>query len=159
MEKLVKISLLILRVYLGWYFFYTGIFQVLTHEWTIQSNLMNTKNFAYFYQWLTSPAVLTILNFLNEWGLILLGFFLILGIFTRLTSLLGAVLMIFYFTLYYLPILQLNFMVDKPLVYALVLILFAGMQAGRYYGLDGIIYKNPICQKYNLDEKLGKILG
>jgi len=91
-----------------------------------------------FYQWLLSPGILPAVNFINEWGLTLLGVSLILGIFVRLSSVLGAVLML----LYYFPVLifpyagKHSYLVDEHIIYALVLLLLAAMRAGRIWGLD-----------------------
>jgi thiosulfate dehydrogenase [quinone] large subunit len=66
-------------------------------------------------------------NFVNEWGLTLLGISLILGIGVRFSSALGVVLML----LYYFPILKFpypnphSYLIDNPTIYGLVLVFFA----------------------------------
>lgn len=158
MEKSAKISLLILRLSLGWLYFYAGITKVLNPDWSAQGYLMSAKTFSSFYSFLAQPSILPVVNFLNEWGLTLLGLSLILGIFVRLSSVLGIVLML----LYYFPILQFpypnshSFIVDEHIIYALVLTFFACIRAGRFYGLDEYLSKHPLCQKY---PQLAKFLG
>ena len=138
LNKLPKLSLLLLRVALGWLFFYAGITKVLNPEWSAAGYLAGAKNFTGFYQWLASPAILPITNFLNEWGLTLLGVALILGVFVRISSLLGALMML----LYYLVILEFPhpnahaYIVDEHIIYIAILLFFAATQAGRFYGFD-----------------------
>lgn len=132
--------LLLLRVALGWLFFYAGITKVLNSEWSAAGYLAGAKNFIGFYAWLASESILPITNFLNEWGLTLIGVALILGAFVRLSSLLGATMMV----LYYLVILEYPYpnthayIVDEHIIYALVLLFFAATQAGRIWGIDSL---------------------
>ncbi len=158
MTLLQKISILLLRLGMGWLFFYAGIIKILNPQWTSGGYLKGAKTFTIFYHALLSPSILPIVDFINEWGLTLLGISLIFGIFVRLSSILGAALML----LYYFPILDFpypntySFIVDEHIVYALVLILFAALRAGRIYGLEEKCANLPICSKFpKLREWLG----
>ncbi|MDP3785346.1 MAG: DoxX family protein [bacterium] len=150
MTQFQKVSLFLLRISLGWMFFWAGITKVLDPAWSAEGYLNGAKMFIGFYQWLISPNILPIVNFVNEWGLTLLGISLILGIGVRLSSILGAALM----ALYYFPILdfpypnQHSFLVDEHIIYALVLLLFANLRAGRVLGLENWCSNLPICSKY-----------
>ena len=150
MTQLQKISLFVLRISMGWFAFYAGITKVLNPDWSAAGYLKGAKTFAGLYQWLASPEILPVINFINEWGLTLLGISLILGVGVRLASILGAVLML----LYYFPILdfpypgQHSFIVDEHIIYALVLLLFAIFRAGRIWGLGSSCLKLPICSKF-----------
>src|SRR3990167_4727620 len=121
MTKAQKIFLFLLRISLGWLFFYAGITKVLNPAWSAAGYLKGAKTFVGFYQWLLDPAILPWLNLVNEWGLTLLGVSLIFGVFVRLSSVLGAVLML----LYYFEILDFpypnahSFIVDEHIIYAL----------------------------------------
>lgn len=158
MTKFQKISLFILRVGTGWMMFYTGITKVLNPEWSSVGYLRGAKTFIGFYQWLTSAGTLPFIDFVNEWGLTLLGVSLILGIGVRLSSLLGALLML----LYYFPILDFpypnphSFLVDEHIIYALVLLVLAGFRAGRTMGLENWCSKLPICSRF---PALRRLLG
>lgn len=138
MTQLQKISLFLLRISMGWLIFYAGITKVLNPEWSAAGYLKGAKTFVGFYQWLTSPGILPIVNFLNEWGLTLIGISLILGIGVRLSSIFGAALML----LFYFPVLNFpypnphSFLVDEHIIYALVLLLLAGFRTGRIWGLE-----------------------
>ena len=149
LEKRQTQALALLRVVLGWFFFYAGITKVLNPDWTAQGYLAAAKTFSGFYSWLASPANIGWVNFLNEWGLTLIGVSLIFGIGVRLSSVLGVLIMI----LYWLPVLEFpyvehGFIVDDHLVFAAALLLLAALKAGRYYGLETWCSGLPICSKY-----------
>ena len=158
MTQIQKISLFFLRISLGWMFFYAGITKVLNPDWSAAGYLNSAKTFAGFYQWIASPSLLPLTNFVNEWGLTLLGISLVLGIGVRLSSILGAALML----LYYLPILDFpypnahSFLVDEHIIYATALFFLASLRAGRVWGLENWCSNLPICSKFpKLREWLG----
>jgi len=150
MERYQNITLFALRLSLGWLFFYAGITKVLNPNWTAEGYLRGAKTFFGFYQWLAGPDILPVVNFLNEWGLTLIGISLIVGIGVRLSSLLGALLML----LYYFPVLDFpypnphSYLVDEHIIYALVLLLLASFRAGRVWGLENWCSNLPICSKF-----------
>src|SRR3989344_8616964 len=116
-----RLSLFLLRISLGWLFFYAGITKVVNPEWSAAGYLQGAKTFTGLYQWLAQPGIIPVINFINEWGLLLLGVALILGIFVRLGAVLGVLLML----LYYFPVLDFPYigktayLVDEHIVYAL----------------------------------------
>lgn len=145
-----KLSLFLLRLATGWFMFYAGITKVLNPNWSAADYLGSAKNFTVFYQWLLRPDILPIINFINEWGLTLLGVSLILGVFVRLSSVLGAILMF----LYYLVILEFplippnSYIVDNHIIFIFVLLFFAASKAGRIWGLENWCGNLPICSKF-----------
>lgn len=149
-EKFSGISLLFLRLVMGWLMLYAGLTKVLNPYWSAKGYLMGAQTFSGFYQWLASPGILPVINFVNEWGLTLLGISLILGIFVRLSSILGAFLMM----LYYFPVLQFPyvgqhfFIVDEHIIYALVLLFFFAVGAGRQWSISNWCRKLPVCSRY-----------
>ncbi len=158
MTQYQKIILTLLRLSLGWMFFYSGITKILDPNWSAAGLLNAASTFPGFYHWLASPAMLQITNCINEWGQLLLGISLILGVFIRLSTVLGALLML----LYYLAILRFpypnshSFIVDEHIIYALALLLVAVFRAGRVWGLEQWCANLPICKKY---PKLRSMLG
>src|SRR3989344_8915902 len=124
MSKYQKISLFVLRLSVGWMFFYAGITKVVNPEWSAAGYLSGAKMFVGFYNWLLSPGILPTVNLVNEWGLTLLGISLILGIGVRLSSVLGALLMLlYYFVRLDFPYPDPNsFLVDYHIIFALVLL-------------------------------------
>lgn len=145
-----KFSLFLLRVSMGWLMFYAGITKVLNPEWSAVGYMQNAKTFTAFFQWFARPEILPITNFVNEWGLTLLGVSLLLGVFVRLSSLLGVLLML----LYYFPVLDFpypnpySYIVNEHIIYALVLLFFAVVRPGRVWGLENWCANLPICSRF-----------
>lgn len=141
MTKRQLISLFTLRITLGWLFFWAGITKVLNPDFSAAGYLEGAKTFSGFYHWLASPAMLPFTNFINEWGLTLLGLALILGVFTKWASRLGALLMI----LYYLPILDFpypnahSFIVDEHIIYAVGLMVLCAFEVGKNWSVMSLI--------------------
>jgi thiosulfate dehydrogenase [quinone] large subunit len=139
MTKFEKVSLTALRVTTGWMMFYAGITKLWDPAWSAEGYLKSAKTFPALFAWFASPSLLPYVNFVNEWGLTLLGVSLILGFGVRLSSALGAALM----ALYYFPILDgwypntHSFVVDEHLIYAAALLFLAAVRAGRVWGVDG----------------------
>lgn len=127
MSNFQKLSLLFLRLALGWLFFYAGITKVLDPNWSAASYLKAAKTFTPLYQWFSSPENINWVNFLNEWGLTLVGLSLIFGLFLRIGAASGILIML----LYYIPILNFpyvgkgttSFLVDQHFIFILVLLL------------------------------------
>jgi len=148
-SKCFKYTITALRIALGWLMLYAGLSKLTTSNWSAAGYLQGAKTFPAFYHYLTLPSILPIINLVNEWGLTLLGISLIFGVFVRLSSVLGAVLML----LYYFPVLSFPYigsnyyLVDDHIIYAIVLSLFAVIGAGRYFGIDAWIIKQPFCRK------------
>ena len=144
------ISLLVLRLSLGALFFYSGITKVLDPSWSAAFYLKGAKTFPAFYQWFLDPSILPTINLVNEWGMILIGVALILGIFVRVASLGGIMLMI----LYYFPILDgfypnaHSFIVDEHVVYACALFVLASFRAGRVFGQEKWCANLPLCPPF-----------
>lgn len=97
MEKMVKYFLTLLRIVLGWYFLFEGISKILVSGWTSKNYLLgSTWIFSDFFYWLaSSPTLVGIVDFLNIWGLILIGISLFVGLYVRWASLFAAILLFF----------------------------------------------------------------
>lgn len=131
------IILSLLRISLGWLFFYAGITKVLDPSWSASGFLNNAATFPEFYKWLGSPSILPAVNFLNEWGLTFLGISLVLGVGVRLSGFLGAILMaLYYFPGLKFPFLEHGFLVDDHIIYIFVLLFLATSRAGKCYSLE-----------------------
>lgn len=136
-----RVSLALLRISMGWLFFYAGFEKLMDPSWSAASYLAGAKTFSTFYQLLLRSDVLPLINLINEWGLFLLGVSLILGLFTRLSAALGIALML----LYYFPILNFpypnahSFLVDEHIIYIFILFVLCAFKAGRVWGFDARI--------------------
>ena len=138
-----KISLFLLRVSMGWLMFYAGITKILNPNWSSAGYLKTAATFSGLYQWFLRPEILPVIDFINGWGLTLLGVSLMLGLFVRLSAPLGALLMM----LYYFPVLKFpyiaphSFLVDEHIIYASALIFLSAVKSGEIWGLDKFLNK------------------
>lgn len=145
-----RYALFALRISLGWLFFYAGVTKVLNPDWSAAGYLQSAKTLTGLYHWFAQPGVLPIVNFINEWGALLIGVSLLLGIFVRLSTTAGALLML----LYYVPVLEFpyigqnSFLIDEHIIYAAALLLLGSLSAGRVWGLETWCSHLPICSKY-----------
>ena len=153
-----KWSLFLLRIALGWLFFYAGLVKVLNPEWSARGYLEGAQTFTGLYQWLAQPDVIALTNIFNEWGLVLLGVALLLGLYVRLAGFLGVLLML----LYYFPVLDFpripphSYLVDEHIVYGMALIVLAVFRAGRFWGLHRWASTWPVCRRFpKLMDRLG----
>jgi thiosulfate dehydrogenase [quinone] large subunit len=137
MSQFQKVSLFVLRATLGWVFFWAGITKVLTPGWSAAGYLNSAKTFPAVYHWFASPGLLGVTNIVSEWGMVLLGLSLILGVFIRWTAPFGIALMV----LYYFPILQFpypninSFLVDEHVIYIGSLLVLWSFHTDRFWSL------------------------
>ena len=140
MNIIKKIIYFFLRVSMGWLMFYAGITKILDGKWSSKGYIAQAKVLPELYNWFLSPNILPSIDFLNKWGLTLIGASLIIGFLVRFSSPFGALLMI----LYYLPILNFpyvgngktSYIIDQHIIFAFVFIVFIIIDAGKYWGLD-----------------------
>ncbi len=136
-NKQTKYALAALRIGMGWLFFYAGLSKILNPEWTSAGYLSGAKTFPGLFQWFSQAGNIGWVDFLNEWGLLLIGLSLILGLFVRYASYAGIALM----ALYWLPVLDFpkvdhGILVDDHIIYILAMIVFIKAKAGEHLGLD-----------------------
>ncbi len=145
------ISLLVLRVMIGWHFLYEGMVKLVDPDWSAVGYLLDSKWIfsGFFYALAANQGVLSVVDFLNVWGLILVGLGLILGCFSRVASLGGVLLLAFYY-LSHPPFLNLDYVlpaegsylvVDKTLVELVALWVTFLFPTGIQAGLDRYIFK------------------
>ena len=141
----------ILRVAIGWHFLYEGLIKLFADEWSAASFLNNTYGFlSGHYHWLAaSPLRMGAVDFLNVWGLILIGLALFLGLCTRWASVAGALLLTLYYFAY--PPFGISLLGDNGTVYiinplfieaAILVFFFCYKEKG--YGLDNLA---PLLKK------------
>lgn len=145
-------SLVTLRVLIGWYFLYEGLAKVFTPNWTSYGYLIDSKGiFAPVFNAIANNHnLLSIIDFINIWGLVVIGLLLILGLFEKL-GYIGAAALI---TLYYIahpPLLYADYLfptegsylwVDKNLIMLATIVTLFLFPTGRKIGLDKLIFKN-----------------
>jgi uncharacterized membrane protein YphA (DoxX/SURF4 family) len=146
LRKPVAAVLLCLRIVIGWQLLYEGLAKLLTPDWTAAPYLLLSRGFfPGFFHWLgSSPLMLGAVDFLNTWGLTLIGLALILGVVTRFASACGIALLALYYlaqpplirTNYWAPVEGHYMVVNKTLVELFVLVVFLFLPAGALWGLD-----------------------
>jgi uncharacterized membrane protein YphA (DoxX/SURF4 family) len=143
------IILVVLRILIGWHFLYEGISKMLIPDWTAAGYLENSRwIFSGFFHWLaSSPTTLIIVDYINIWGLTLIGLALIVGTLVRTAAIGGMALL----TLYYLanpPFVGVDFgipaeghylFVNKNLIEIAALLLIAVFPTGQIFGLDRLL--------------------
>jgi uncharacterized membrane protein YphA (DoxX/SURF4 family) len=126
-----KILITLLRMAIGWHFLYEGVVKLMAGNWSSYSYLINTSGFfSGFYHWLASaPGIVKGVDFLNVWGLILIGSVLFLGVVIRYAAIAGAFLLLLYYFAYPpFGMAMLNasagqfYIIDRNLIEALVLL-------------------------------------
>ena len=149
--KNVQIYLLVtLRVLIGWHFLYEGLVKLANPSWSSVLYLLDSEGFmAGFFQHLANnPDVISVLDFLNIWGLIAVGLGLVLGCFTRLAIIGGFLLLAMYY-LSHPPFIGLQYavptegnylVVDKNLIEMAALLVLFVFPTGRAIGLDRLIF-------------------
>lgn len=137
-------AVFLLRISLGALFFYAGISKVLNPDWSAAGYLNSAKTFPGLYHWFASVGNIGWVNFVNEWGLTLVGVALITGLLVRWASLGG----IFIMALYYIAILQFpyvganSFLVDDHIIFITIFLVLIASNAGTFWGLDSWLQKH-----------------
>ena len=133
----VKHVTLLLRLVMGWLFFYAGFSKIMNPDWTSAGYLSNAQTLPELFSWFADPSRIGIVDFLNQWGLLLIGVALILGWFVSLASFAGIILMI----LYWLPLLNFpyvgnGFIVDDHIIYIVIFMYLWISYSGSFVGID-----------------------
>jgi thiosulfate dehydrogenase [quinone] large subunit len=143
-------ALVILRVVIGWHFLYEGIVKVLNPYWSSAGFLLEAKGI--FKGLATSivanPGALSFVDFVNKWGLILIGLGLIAGCLTRVASISGMVILFLYYAFhpsfigytYTTPVEGSYLIVDKNLIELFGLFVLTLFPTGKIIGLDRLIF-------------------
>ena len=143
------IAITVMRVLVGWHFFYEGLSKLTAPSWSAAGFFKAAKGpIAGSLQAIAAqPDQLANANVATMWMLTLVGAFLILGLFTRLSSLLAlAFLLTVYFAappwigyFYAIPTEGSYLIVNKTLVEAAALVVIMLTGSGHFAGLDRII--------------------
>lgn len=136
------VVLFLLRLAMGWLFFYAGMEKIITPGWTAAGFLGGAKTFPAFYGWFASAGNIGWANFAVMWGELLIGLGLIFGTFTRLASYFGILLLLlFYFPGLDFPLVKSGFIINEQIIEALALAVLISSRAGTFLGLDAFINK------------------
>ena len=139
-------ALVVLRMLIGWHLLYEGLTKVFNPYWTSAGYLSESKWIfsGIFTSIVANPTMLKVVDFLNEWGLILIGLALIAGLLTRIATIAGIVLLCLYYVAnppflgyqYSMPTEGSYLIVNKTLIEAAALFVLAAFPTGQKIGLD-----------------------
>jgi thiosulfate dehydrogenase (quinone) large subunit len=145
------ILLVTLRVLLGWYFLYEGITKIANPDWSSLGYLMDSKGpfSAVFQSMASNIQVVAVVDWLNMWGLTLIGLGLMLGLLTQLSLIFGMLLLLMYYMshpalaslTYVMPQEGSYLIVNKTLIEIFALALLFVFPSGHVAGLDRFLSK------------------
>ncbi len=159
-SKLQLYSLFTLRVLIGWYFLYEGLAKVFTPNWSAYGYLIDSKGIfaSLFVSLAENPEMLSMANFINTWGLTLVGLSLVLGLFTNI-GYVGAIcfLLLYYlshppllFAEYILPAEGSYLWVDKNLILMVTMVVLLLFPTSKIIGFDRLIFRKNIVRSNKL---------
>lgn len=148
------ISLTLLRILIGWHFLYEGLSKLYTPGWTAKGYLSSSVGplSPVFKGMAGSETVLYIVDILNEWGLVLIGLSLFIGLLSKYGKIFGIVLLTFYY-LAYPPFASLGinphvegsyWIVNKNLIEIAALFVLYQFPSGCITGIDRFIFRKKI---------------
>jgi len=159
-QKIAYTFLSILRIAIGWHFLYEGLTKLFDPSWTAAGFLQSaTGPLAGMFQALgNSEVMLSIVNVVNTWALILIGLGLFLGLFTRIAQLAGIILL-FTFYISHPPIFTepgfaregAYFIISKDLLEILALLTLMFFPTGKFLGIDGLLKSRSRMSMHKMD--------
>jgi len=145
-------ALILLRISIGWHFLYEGGVKILNPHWTAKSYLLDSGGFfkGFFTSIAENPTLLSISDSANAWGLALIGLSLIVGIFTRFSSLAAILLLLLYYLShpafpgieYLFPSDGIYFIINKTLVELFALLVVYIFPTSNIFGLQRLTKSN-----------------
>ncbi|HUG39314.1 MAG TPA: DoxX family membrane protein [Longimicrobiales bacterium] len=135
-----------LRIIIGWHFLYEGLAKLANPYWTSAGYLAESQwIFAdLFIRVAASPAAVTAVDYINMWGLTLIGLALLLGLFARTATIAAIALLALYYISappfpglsYPMPAEGSYLIVNKVLIEMGALLVLLAFPTARTWGLD-----------------------
>lgn len=142
-------ALVVLRMLIGWHFLYEGVAKIANPYWSSAGYLSESKWWLsdVFVSLAANPGALGVVDFLNKWGLVLIGLALVVGLFTRFATVVGAILLFIYYVAappfvgltYAMPTEGAYLIVNKTLIEAVALLVLIAFPTGKLFGLDRLL--------------------
>ena len=155
-KKSQMIPILVLRLAIGWHFFYEALVKMYNPGWSAKGYLMSSEGiFAFFFRWLAgNEFLLSVVDFINIFGLLFVGAGLLLGVLYRYATILGFALLVLYYLAHppllggsAIPTEGSYFLINKTLIEAIAMIVLLKFPTNRIYGLDRLIFNNKKSEK------------
>jgi len=148
-SRLQVATLVALRMLIGWHFLYEGIAKLTNPYWTSAGYLAEAQGLLKgpALQVAASPGAVTVVDYLNEFGLTAIGLGLLLGALTRVSMVMGVALLALYYVVappfpgyvYTAPSEGSYIVVNKVLIEAAALLVLLAFPASRQYSLDALL--------------------
>jgi thiosulfate dehydrogenase [quinone] large subunit len=145
------VALVSLRMLIGWHFLYEGVAKLSNPYWTSAGYLQESKGWfsGFFMDLANNPGALGVVDNLNQWGLLLIGLALLVGVFSRTAAFAGVILLALYYlaappfpTLeYVMPSEGSYLIVNKILVELAALLVIVGFPTAHRIGLDRLLFR------------------
>ncbi len=154
-SKWQKISLVLLRVLIGWHFLYEGILKLYNPAWSAKGYLLSSQGFlSSFFAWMAHDSIVKLIDPLMIVGLMAVGAGLMLGVFTRWSALIGCfILLMFYLAHPAFPGLEQPlstgnyWIVNNNLIeVAALLVIYKFPILSQYFSIDSIFEKRNLSQ-------------
>ena len=139
-------ALVSLRMLIGWHFTYEGLAKLTNPYWTSAGYLQESQGWfsEQFISVAANPGLLTAVDYLNQWGLLLIGLALLVGVFTRLAGWGAAILLFLYYVAappfpgmeYSIPTEGSYLIVNKILIEFAAVLVLLGFPTSHQVGLD-----------------------
>jgi len=148
-------ALVLLRIAIGWHFLYEGLVKLMNPDWSSLGYLMDSRGLfqGMFHSMASNPGMLNVVDFMNTWGLLLIGAGLLVGLFSRVASIAGMLLLFFYYlshpaiigAAYAIPSEGSYLWINKNLIELLALWVLYLFPTGTIIGMDRLVskIKNP----------------
>jgi len=144
-------ALVSLRMLIGWHFLYEGVAKLSNPYWTSAGYL--TESQGWFSDWFialsNNPGALAVADNLNQWGLLLIGLALLVGVFSRTAAVAGIVALALYYLAvppfpgmeYAMPTEGSYLIVNKVLIELAALLVILGYPTAHRIGLDRLLFR------------------
>ena len=147
-------GLVLLRILTGWHFLYEGARKIFDPGWSSAAFLDQSIGplSGFFHALAINPNLLKFIDLLNMWGLLAIGFGLITGLFNRIATISGMVLLMLYI-LCVPPIFGFDtgytgndnyLFVNRNLIEMATLFILYLFPTSKLIGFDRLIFKNSI---------------
>lgn len=143
--------LVILRLLIGWHFLYEGVVKLWNPEWSSKGFMMSSEwIFEDLFQTMAqNEGILSMVDFINVWGLTIIGLLLILGLFNKAVSIGGVALLAMYYLAHpplvgivsVLPTEGSYLIVNKNLIELFALLVICAFPTSHIIGIEHLIAK------------------
>lgn len=143
------LALVSLRMLIGWHFMFEGLAKITNPYWTSAGYLQASQGWfsEHFISLSASPGILTVVDYLNQWGLFVIGLALLLGVFEKVAAWAGIVLLGLYYLAappfpgleYTIPAEGSYLIVNKLLIELAALLVVLGFPTAGRIGLQRLL--------------------